>query len=213
MTAGVSYRSIDAGDMPMLLDWRNSRDVAKHMYSDHVITADEHRAWFDAGQGRPDLRRWIIALDGRPVGLVSVAEICFDKKDAVWAFYLADPATRGQGVGLLTEYCVLALAFDHWALDALRCEVLETNGAARALHESVGFAPVGRLVGRAVKAGTPVDAIAYRMARPDWLATCKARLETRLRDKGVAPRPLAREDGGAAYGPTTFTTATCDVLS
>ncbi len=190
MTIAINYRRIRERDLPLLRSWRNNPDVARHMYTDHQISDNEHREWFARCNQNSKLSYWIIELDGVPVGLANVAEIDFDTKSANWAFYLADASTRGRGVGLFTEYCVLDYAFNYLELDVLRCEVLESNSDVRAMHESVGFAVTGRVVGRTIKDGQPVDAIAYSMTRQDWTNAHCARIKGRIQARGQHPIPM-----------------------
>ena len=49
MTApNVQMRPLADGDRDRLLAWRNQPEVARWMYSDHVISPDEHARWFAA---------------------------------------------------------------------------------------------------------------------------------------------------------------------
>ncbi|MGD9727470.1 MAG: UDP-4-amino-4,6-dideoxy-N-acetyl-beta-L-altrosamine N-acetyltransferase [Hyphomicrobiaceae bacterium] len=190
MSNKIAYRRIQEADLPQLLVWRNDPDVARHMYTDHTITPEEHAAWFARIQQNPTASYWIILLDDLPVGLANVVDIDFDTKGATWAFYLADASTRGKGVGLFTEYCVLECTFGYWGLDVLRCEVLETNPDVCAMHESVGFARTGRLTARVTKAGRAIDAITYAMTNKEWREVHKPALEARLKSKKRDPLPL-----------------------
>jgi hypothetical protein len=123
-------------------------------------------------------------------GVANVVDINYQRKDADWGFYLADLSTRGHGIGLYVEYCVLAYVFDYLKLETLLGEVLETNPEVCALHESLGFVRTGRLKDRVIKNGVPVDAITIAMTRSSWTSTHRVRLEERLRAKGHDPQPL-----------------------
>jgi UDP-4-amino-4,6-dideoxy-N-acetyl-beta-L-altrosamine N-acetyltransferase len=186
----ISFRRIDEADLARIRAWRNSPDVARFMYSDHEISDQEHRAWFDRVRRDPTASYWIIELAGRPVGLANIVDIDFARKSASWAFYIADPRTRGKGVGQFVEYCVLSCVFDHWQLDALNCQVLASNPDVSALHVGVGFREVARLPGRVIRDGSPIDALAYSMDRTSWASTHRQRLEERIQAKGREPRPL-----------------------
>jgi UDP-4-amino-4,6-dideoxy-N-acetyl-beta-L-altrosamine N-acetyltransferase len=186
----IGFRRIEGPDLARIRAWRNSPDVARFMYTDHEISEAEHRAWFDKVRRDPRSSYWIIELDGHPVGLANIVDIDFARLSASWAFYIADPRTRGKGVGQYVEYCVLACVFDHWRLDTLHCQVLASNPDVAALHLGVGFREVGRLAGRVVRNGSPIDALAYSMERSAWDTTQRQRLEERIRAKGREPRPL-----------------------
>ena len=186
----ISFRRIEEPDLSRIRAWRNSPDVARFMYSDHEISEQEHRAWFDRILRDPGASYWIIEFEGNAVGLTNIVDIDFEKRSALWAFYIADPRTRGKGVGQYVEYCVLTCVFDHWQLDMLNCQVLASNPDVSALHVGVGFREVGRLPNRVVRNGSPIDALAYSMDRSAWESTHRKRLEERIRGKGREPRPL-----------------------
>lgn len=183
MTAPVvTFRRVGEGDKDRLLAWRNSPDVAPYMYSDHVITAEEHERWF--GVIDKDERRayWIIEMDGTPVGLVNLYDIDRAAGTCAWAYYLADPATRGRGVGAFVELAMLDHVLVREGFKTLGCEVLEGNEAVWKLHQSFGFEVVERLAGRAVKGGVSLDALRLALPAERWAQVreaCAERLEQR----------------------------------
>jgi UDP-4-amino-4,6-dideoxy-N-acetyl-beta-L-altrosamine N-acetyltransferase len=176
----VTFRAVQEGDRDRLLVWRNSPAVAAYMYSDHAITAEEHVRWFAGLEA--DLSRvyWIIEMDGAPVGLVNLYDV--KPTECAWAYYLADPATRGRGVGAYVELRMLDHVFSGLGLDRLWCEVLEDNDAVWKLHQSFGFEVVERLEGRAVKAGIARDALRLVLTADVWARVrpdCAERLTAR----------------------------------
>jgi UDP-4-amino-4,6-dideoxy-N-acetyl-beta-L-altrosamine N-acetyltransferase len=176
----VTFRAVDEGDRDRLLTWRNSPAVAAYMYSEHAITAEEHDRWF-AGL-KADLSRvyWIIEMDTAPVGLVNLYDV--KSTECAWAYYLADPATRGKGVGAYVELRMLDHVFGDLGLDRLGCEVLEDNEAVWKLHQSFGFEITERLESRAVKAGVARDALRLMLTAQLWSGArvgCAERLTVR----------------------------------
>ena len=71
----VRLRRLGAGDSDRVLAWRNLPEIRRWMYTDHVISKDEHDRWF--ASALVDERRcyWIVELDGQPVGLANLADI------------------------------------------------------------------------------------------------------------------------------------------
>jgi UDP-4-amino-4,6-dideoxy-N-acetyl-beta-L-altrosamine N-acetyltransferase len=176
----VSFRAVGDSDRDRLLAWRNSPEVAAYMYSDHVITAEEHGRWFDGLGGDASRAYWIIEMDDAPVGLVNLYDIA--PTECAWAYYLADPTTRGHGVGAYVELRMLDHVFGDLGLGKLWCEVLEENEAVWKLHQSFGFEVVERLVGRALKGGVARDALRLMLTAERWegaRAGCAERLASR----------------------------------
>lgn len=187
----VSFRPVEEADRARLLAWRNSPEVAAYMYSDHEITEAEHGRWFEDLGSDPARAYWIIQMDDAPVGLVNLYDIT--ATDCAWAYYLADPATRGRGVGACVELSMLDHVFADLGLQRLWCEVLEDNEAVWKLHQSFGFEIAERLAGRAMKAGVSRDALRLVLTTARWDEVrpgCAERLTARgfvVSNRGLIP--------------------------
>jgi UDP-4-amino-4,6-dideoxy-N-acetyl-beta-L-altrosamine N-acetyltransferase len=185
----VRLRRVTPEDSARLLAWRNSPEVADFMYSDHAISQAEHDRWFEGALAAADRRYWMIEMDGRPVGLANLARIDPTARRCEWAYYLGDPASRGQGLGSRIEYLVLRYVFEQAGLNKLWCEVLVDNDGVWKLHESFGFRREALFRDHVWKAGRFQDVVGLGMLRSDWDAARPA-IEARLRAKGVDPETL-----------------------
>ncbi|MFI4975999.1 MAG: UDP-4-amino-4,6-dideoxy-N-acetyl-beta-L-altrosamine N-acetyltransferase [Caulobacterales bacterium] len=182
----VDLRPVEPGDRDRILGWRNSPDVRAYMYTDHVISPAEHDRWF-AGIWDDDRRRyWVIELNGKPVGLANLYDIDQLNQRCAWAYYLADPAVRGLGLGSYVEYWVLEYVFEGLKQHKLWCEVLASNEAVWRLHETFGFQVEARFRNHIVKGGEAQDVLGLGMLAADWRARRPAMAE-RLRGKGLEP--------------------------
>lgn len=180
----ISLRTLDPDDRTTLLTWRNLPEVAAYMYSDHVITQEEHERWFDRVLASTDDWYRIIELDGAGVGLVNLSRIDREARRCSWAFYLASPAVRGRGVGSWVEYHAVQTAFATFGLNKLTCEVFVTNEAVVEMHEGFGFRREGYFRQHVVKAGQPVDVVALGLLRQEW-ELIRPSVEARLTAKGL----------------------------
>jgi UDP-4-amino-4,6-dideoxy-N-acetyl-beta-L-altrosamine N-acetyltransferase len=185
----VDLRPVEAGDADRILGWRNSPDVRAYMYTDHVIAPEEHARWFAGLAGDSTRTYWIIEMDGAPVGLANLADVDRRNQRAAWAYYLADPATRGKGVGSYVEYWVLEYVFEGLKLAKLWCEVLATNEPVWKLHETFGFTIEARFRGHVIKDGKPADVLGLGMLAADWRAKRREMAE-RLKARGFEPPEL-----------------------
>lgn len=181
----VTLRALGPDDRGRLLAWRNSPEVAAHMYSDHQISPREHARWFEAIGADPRRAYWIIELDGAPVGLVNLYDIDKGHGRCAWAYYLADPSVRGRGVGAFVEYRMLQYVFEHLGLNKLWCEVLAENEAVWRLHLSFGFVEEARLRRHVLKGGVYRDVLGLGLLREDWRRV-RGECEARLAAKGFA---------------------------
>ncbi|WP_174301822.1 UDP-4-amino-4,6-dideoxy-N-acetyl-beta-L-altrosamine N-acetyltransferase [Caulobacter sp. S45] len=182
----VRLRRLAQADGPRVLAWRNSPEVAAHMYSDHVIGEQEHALWLQAALTRPDRAYWIIELDGAPVGLANLVRIELEANRADLAIYLADPAVRGRGVGAAAEYLVLGHAFETRGLDKLWVEVLARNVPGWRLHESFGFTREALFRDHVRKGGVFQEVVGLGLLRREW-PKAKALAEGRLARSWALP--------------------------
>ena len=179
----VSFRKVVEEDRARLLAWRNSPAVAPYMYADHLITHAEHDRWFDGMAGDGARAFWVIELDGEPVGLVNLYAIDRAHRRSAWAYYLAEPSTRGKGVGAYVELCVLDHVFGPMALNKLWCEVLVANTSVWRLHQSFGFEIEATYRDHIFKGGQFHDVHGLAILADDWQRARETAAE-RLASKG-----------------------------
>lgn len=178
----VVLRPVAASDSDRLLTWRNRPEVARWMYSDHEISAAEHARWFAGAIADARRRYWVIEADGQPVGLANLYDLSLEHGRTSWAYYLAEPSTRGQGIGAFVEYWVIEHVFGELGLDKLWCEVLIDNEAVWKLHEGFGFQREALFRGHVRKDGAPADVVGLGLLKSDWARqrdASRARLLTR----------------------------------
>ncbi len=180
----ISLRSIQAEDKETLFYWRNLPEVAKYMYTDHVITIEEHERWFAGIASDSSREYWIITLDEEAVGLVNIYGLDSHNRRCYWAFYLASPKVRGRGVGSFVEFTILNYVFDTLGLSKLCCEVLGFNEPVVSMHKSFGFVQEGIYRQHILKSGEFMDVVALAILNSEWQAK-KAGIEERLRTKGI----------------------------
>ncbi len=186
MARSVGLRPVEAHDKDRIHVWRNSDDVRPYMYTDHVISPEEHERWFAGIWGDERRRYWIIELDGQPVGLANLYDVDPHNQRCAWAYYLADPAVRGLGLGSYVEYWVLEFVFETLRLAKLWCEVLASNEAVWKLHETFGFTVEARFRGHILRGETREDVLGLGILAADWRARRPA-MADRLRLRGYEP--------------------------
>jgi RimJ/RimL family protein N-acetyltransferase len=96
---------------------------------------------------------------------------------------LADPSTRGQGIGAFVEYWVIEHVFAELRLNKLWCEVLIGNEAVWRLHEGFGFQREALFRQHVRKDGAPADVVGLGMLASDW-AAARAASRQRLVSRG-----------------------------
>ena len=186
----VHLRPVESCDSERLMDWRNRPEVAAYMYTDHVISAEEHARWFAAAMAAPDRKYWIIELDRQPVGLANLAGVDLSRRRSEWAYYLAETSVRGRGVGAAVEFAMIDHVFGRLGLHKLWCEVLIENEAVWRLHESFGFVREALYRDHVFKAGRFQDVVGLGLLEDDWTRVRPGCAE-RLAQKGYDASTLS----------------------
>ena len=183
----IALRPIASEDRDRLLEWRNAPHVAQYMYTDHLISWEEHARWF-AGIGQDKNRKyWIIESNDVPVGLVNLYDIDERNKRCSWAFYLGSEDGRGAGIGSQVECAILIHVFETMGFNKLCCEVLASNESVWGMHQKFGFVKEGVLRKHVWKSGAFHDVVVLGMTAQDWAAQKSTPRMKRLLERLNAP--------------------------
>jgi UDP-2,4-diacetamido-2,4,6-trideoxy-beta-L-altropyranose hydrolase len=159
-------RPMQEPDLERVLAWRNHPDVRRHMYTQRLITLDEHRDWFERASQAPQRYLLIYEQDGEPLGFVNLNLIDEQAGRAEWGFYLAPEAPRGSGQAL--GHCTLDHAFTNLGLHKLCGEVLADNPRSQRLHERLGFRREATLRDHFHDGNTYHDVIGFGLLAEEW---------------------------------------------
>lgn len=129
-------------DLESVLCWRNHPDVRRYMYSQHEISFEEHKHWFESASVKTDRHLLIFERNNIPLGFININQI---KSGGIaeWGFYTAPEAPKGTGFKL--GVAVLQYAFVDLNLHKLCGEVLAYNKPSINFHLKLGFQQEGRL--------------------------------------------------------------------
>jgi UDP-4-amino-4,6-dideoxy-N-acetyl-beta-L-altrosamine N-acetyltransferase len=155
-------------DLDTVLEWRNRPDVRANMYTNHVISCDEHSAWWGRTEKDTTKRYFVFVLDGAPSGVIAFTEISERHRTATWAFYSSNPQRRG--IGTLMEEAALDYAFRTLGLEKLSCEVLGFNTPVVKFHRKFGFRVEGLFRKQYLTDDGYTDVFRLALFRKDWEA-------------------------------------------
>ncbi len=167
MINGFALREMAEDDLEMVLAWRNLEMVRANMYTDHVISLEEHRKWFAHAKQDPKTVYLICERHGIPIGVVNFVEIDRKNNKAYWGFYLGDEeGPRGRGSAM--EFLALEYAFDVLNLHKLCAEVFSFNQPVIRLHSKFGFKAEGCFRRHILKNGQYEDIVPIALFREEW---------------------------------------------
>jgi len=171
--AEINLRPVQESDLDRILAWRNSERVRSFMYTDHIITAAEHRAWFERLRGAEFPAALVFEYRGMPAGLKSFTRIDRGNNLCYWGFYLGE-SELPKGCGSAMGFLALEYAFERLALRKLCAEAFAFNEGSLKYHTRLGFSQEGRFVRHVLKNGRYEDVISFALFRDDWIASKQA---------------------------------------
>lgn len=153
-------------DLPDVLAWRNDPAVRAVMFTRHVITPEEHRAWFERTRREAGRELLIAEAAGAPIGFVQFSAAS-DAGVSDWGFYAAPGAPKGSG--RLLGAAALRHAFESLALHKVCGQALALNEASIRMHRDLGFALEGVLREQHLVEGRRHDLHCFGILRTEWL--------------------------------------------
>lgn len=165
----IELRDIEDDDADRLFQWRNEPEVDRWMYA-HPPTRAEHARWFERFLADPDRKGWIITLDGRPCGSLTLTGLTSPQRRAQWGWYIGDAEARGRGAGRAAQALGLDAAFGVHGLQKVWAEVLADNEIALKAQAAAGFRREGYLRRHAYKHGQFRDVALLAILQEEWAA-------------------------------------------
>lgn len=168
-------RDIKKEELDLMLAWRNEPKIRNNMYTQHVISQEEHYSWWACIQSRQDQVYFMYEYKGQSCGIASFNNLDLTNKNSAWAFYSSPSAPRGTGVRM--EYLMLEQAFIKLNLHKLYCEVLSFNKPVISLHQKFGFEVEGVFREQHIIDGEYIDIHRLAMFKDQWEHNRTAQLE------------------------------------
>lgn len=162
-----SIRPVEERDLNILFAWRNSERIRAFMYTDHLITMDEHLKWFHYIRHGNTGHALIFEDGGRPLGTVNINRINRSDNSCHWGFYVGDSsAPKGSGTAL---GCLgLRYIFEHLRLDMVTGEAFSFNRASIGLHLKLGFQPAEEPSCKVLKNGSYKEVLRFSLSKGMW---------------------------------------------
>jgi len=165
----VPLLSLDQDYQLSLRHIRNEPNVRRWMYTDHLVSEDEHINWVrQIAQHDSHLVFAVLGTDHTLLGAVSANAIDRLHRKSDWAFYLTQSARGGLGAAI--EAAFIDFVFDELGVFKLNCEVIEGNDAVIKLHKKFLFSDEGFRRSNIVKVGSRTGVHLLGLTKDDWVA-------------------------------------------
>lgn len=160
-------RPMNENDLKKVLEWRNSDRIRENMYTDHIISWDEHVKWYTKVKKDPNSIYLICEYKNKSIGLICLTDIDRNNGKCCWGFYLGDTDVP-SGSGQVMEFLALEYIFENINIRKLYCEVFLFNKKVVNLHQKFGFSIEGKFTQHVLKNGEYKDVYVLAMYNDDW---------------------------------------------
>ena len=161
-------RPLEEADRELLFRWRNAERVRQAMFTDHLLSWEEHVSWFDAALRAPEESRvMVFEHRSRPLGIVTANAIDRKNGRCNWGFYLGETDVP-RGSGTIMGYLGLRHLFETLGIRKVCGECFRTNERSVRFHERLGFSREGLFRRHHLKNDIYEDVVAFAMFRDDW---------------------------------------------
>jgi len=138
----INFINLTDHEKEMIRNWRNHEIIRNMMYSDHIITIEEHFNFLVKLRTESNNFYWMVRKNREYIGTISLNRVDFKNFNAYIGIY-SNPNLFGMGL-LLIE-CLKMLAFDEAKLHTLKLEVIDGNEKAINFYKKSGFKEEGQL--------------------------------------------------------------------
>ena len=164
----VLLTKLDTESQMKIREIRNEEDVRRWMYTDHVISVNEHLSWIS--RLKKDDKQIVFVVtdsDRVPLGVVSVNAIDKTHNKTDWAYYLTKNARGGFGSAI--EYSFIDFIFEKLDIEKLNCEIIEGNDSVVKLHKKFLFQEEGFRRQNISKNGARIGVHFLGLTKEDWM--------------------------------------------
>lgn len=140
----INFIHLSYEEKKMVLNWRNHSNIRRWMYSDDIISEEEHIKFIDKLATDDARFYWIVKKRNECLGTVSFNKIDFKNKYAYLGIY-SNPYSTFKNKGSMLIKCIKTLAFEIVELHTLKLEVLDSNQKAINFYKKEKFIEEGKL--------------------------------------------------------------------
>jgi UDP-4-amino-4,6-dideoxy-N-acetyl-beta-L-altrosamine N-acetyltransferase len=142
----INFIFLTDKEKEMIRNWRNHETIRRWMYSEHVISIEEHNVFIENLKNDNKNSYWLIKhkVEDDYIGVIYLNRIDFINKNACLGIYV-NPFLKKTGIGRILIKYLIKLTFNILKFHTLKLEVLENNEKAINFYKKSGFSEEGRL--------------------------------------------------------------------
>ncbi len=164
----VNLRSIKESDLELIMQWRMDPDITRYMNTNPKLTLDSQKKWLSFIKTSDNVRQWMIEVNEMPAGIINIAGIDWEKRNASWGYYIGEKKLRSLRTSLSLEMSLYDYVFDILGLEELHNEVFSLNTGVIKLHEACGSRIINEVKGEVEKEGVSYDVTHMSITADEW---------------------------------------------
>jgi UDP-4-amino-4,6-dideoxy-N-acetyl-beta-L-altrosamine N-acetyltransferase len=138
-----NFVDLTSQERDMVLSWRNHDTIRPHMYTNDLISLENHNSFVASLSQRTDQAYFIVIKNTNPIGVIDLTEIT--QTSASLGLY-ANPFSDRKGIGRIILRALIRYAYETLHLNTLYLECFEENEKAQALYKKFDFIETKRSV-------------------------------------------------------------------
>lgn len=164
----VTLREIRESDLETIMRWRMDPEITRYMNTDPKLTLEGQKKWLSSIRSNPDVRYWVILVDGQEAGVINLTGLTREDGVLGWAYYVGEKRLRSLKTALSLEMSLYDYIFDTLHKNALISDVFTLNQGVIQLHRLCGCEIVEEKKAHVCKAGICYDVTFMRMSAEHW---------------------------------------------
>lgn len=160
-------RPMCSDDLDNILKLRNHPEIRRYMFTQHEISQEEHKRWFEQASRSPGIDLLILENGKECLGFVQFKESNF-KGVFDWGFYIAPYAPKGSGRKL--GMAALDYAFNKEKLYKVCGQALQWNKPSISYHSYLGFKQEGVFQSQYFDGEVYHDLVCFGLLKDEWIA-------------------------------------------
>ena len=166
--ANARFRKINEDDLETIMRWRMSPNITQFMVTDPKLTIESQRKWFRKINAEEDTFYWVMEVDAKPVGLVSLVE--WDKHNSIIhsGAYIAEQDGRTLQNIVDMNMNLIGYAMDSLKVNKFAIEILSNNKSQVQWMKRLGFVEEGILRQAILKGNEYYDMHLLSVLSSEW---------------------------------------------
>lgn len=161
-------RFVTEYDKEILLTWRNKDFIRHNMYTNHLITPEEHTQWFNKVLVSQKHKSFIFSYKEKDIGFCGFYNLDYDNQTASWTFHIGEPENIPKGSGLVLTFMAMNYFFNDLKFRKLCGEALSFNQKSITMHQRFGYQTEGILKEHFYRDGCYHDIYIFAIFKEQW---------------------------------------------